>query len=521
MSTLRTWCGIKKCASKKRRRDEEGFLKSDLNHELSILIGFGRKAINVHRHQCGPTVGTDGLIDPLSLVSSCASRFSIPYPKVAQCISDCIRIRFIASYKTFHGHDQFKPGYWLVAAKVGGRELKFRSKLETESKAGSGLKSKTETESASWLTVSWVDMQDERIPSISTRAESRTKASHLLSLNQLERCFCSTIFPSFRITSSSTSTPVLPPPPIALLRPLFASSAPTVLPPPPPVTLPQPPVQQPTTSVPQPFTPVPQPTTPVPQPITPVQEPTTPVPQPTTPVPQPTTPVQQPTTPVPQPTTPVQQTTTPVPQPTTPVQQPTTPVPQPTTPVQQTTTPVPQPTTPVQQPTTPVPQPTTPVQQTTTPVQPSTIPSSHGILQTCIEDNQYKINISLTGYRKSDIIVNVNNDVLTIQAMHSHAGNNQHYRDVRTLPPNVDINFSWTYDGQMLFIVFPIKVLPETEVLVVEQITETNTQQTTEQITEPVTQQVVDPITEISDSWVFEFDREKMNTRKNKQNVKH
>ncbi|GBP62986.1 hypothetical protein EVAR_44039_1 [Eumeta japonica] len=96
-----------------------------------------------------------------------------------------------------------------------------------------------------------------------------------------------------------------------------------------------------------------------------------------------------------------------------------------------------------------------------------------GTSQSGVQGNQYSINITLIGYQESDIVVKAKDCLLMIQAVHTDDGGNQrHYMDVRTLPSNVNVSGSWTYDGQTLRIVFPLSATTTTEVSTGEQNTE-------------------------------------------------
>lgn len=75
-----------------------------------------------------------------------------------------------------------------------------------------------------------------------------------------------------------------------------------------------------------------------------------------------------------------------------------------------------------------------------------------------VEDNQYFVSITLTGFDEKDIAVKAREGVLMIQAVHStEYGNERSYIDLRTLPTYVNVNGTWTYDKDVLKITFPLK----------------------------------------------------------------
>ncbi|XP_026756685.1 uncharacterized protein LOC113516465 [Galleria mellonella] len=79
--------------------------------------------------------------------------------------------------------------------------------------------------------------------------------------------------------------------------------------------------------------------------------------------------------------------------------------------------------------------------------------SSEGVV-----DNQYKIVIPLSGYQEQEIAVKAREGVLMVQAVHKYNDVSQRsYLDVRTLPESVNLTGTWTYDKDLLTIVFPLK----------------------------------------------------------------
>lgn len=79
-----------------------------------------------------------------------------------------------------------------------------------------------------------------------------------------------------------------------------------------------------------------------------------------------------------------------------------------------------------------------------------------------VEDNEYRVTISLTGFDEKDIVVKAREGVLMIQAVHtSEAGNERTFIDLRSLPTYVNVNGTWTYDKDVVKIVFPLKDRPK------------------------------------------------------------
>lgn len=98
-----------------------------------------------------------------------------------------------------------------------------------------------------------------------------------------------------------------------------------------------------------------------------------------------------------------------------------------------------------------------------------------------IEDNQYAVTITLTGFDEKDIAVKAREGVLMIQAVHNtEDGNEKSYIDLRTLPTYVNVNGTWTYDKGVLKISFPLKEKPTEDGGVTESTT-TTTEATTEE----------------------------------------
>lgn len=86
-----------------------------------------------------------------------------------------------------------------------------------------------------------------------------------------------------------------------------------------------------------------------------------------------------------------------------------------------------------------------------------TTPSNEGV-----EDDQYHVTITLTGFDEKDIAVNAREGVLMIQAVHYTEGSNERsYIDFRNLPSYVNVNGTWTYDKGVLKITFPLKERPK------------------------------------------------------------
>lgn len=75
-----------------------------------------------------------------------------------------------------------------------------------------------------------------------------------------------------------------------------------------------------------------------------------------------------------------------------------------------------------------------------------------------VQDNQYKINIALTGFEEKNIVVKARDGLVMVQATQTSAeGNGRSYMDVRSLPSFVNVAGSWTYEQGLLKIVFPLK----------------------------------------------------------------
>lgn len=79
-----------------------------------------------------------------------------------------------------------------------------------------------------------------------------------------------------------------------------------------------------------------------------------------------------------------------------------------------------------------------------------------------VENNEYCVTISLTGFDEQDIAVKAREGVLMIQAVHKTEDSNEKtYIDLRTLPTYVNVNGTWTYDKDILKITFPLKERPK------------------------------------------------------------
>lgn len=98
-----------------------------------------------------------------------------------------------------------------------------------------------------------------------------------------------------------------------------------------------------------------------------------------------------------------------------------------------------------------------------------------------VEDNQYVVTITLTGFDEKDIAVKAREGVLMIQAVHNtEDGNERNYIDLRTLPSYVNVNGTWTYNKGVLKITFPLKEKPTEDDGVTEE-AKTTTEATTEE----------------------------------------
>ncbi|XP_068626478.1 uncharacterized protein [Battus philenor] len=75
---------------------------------------------------------------------------------------------------------------------------------------------------------------------------------------------------------------------------------------------------------------------------------------------------------------------------------------------------------------------------------------------------EYIVTIPLTGFEEKDIVVKAREGVLMVQAVQKMNGVDQRtYLDVRTLPERLNVTGSWTYDKDILKIVFPPLTKPE------------------------------------------------------------
>lgn len=81
-----------------------------------------------------------------------------------------------------------------------------------------------------------------------------------------------------------------------------------------------------------------------------------------------------------------------------------------------------------------------------------------------VDGKQYKITIPLAGFDEKDIVVKAREGLLMVQAVHKLEGDatgERSYLDIKTLPSRVNVTGSWTYEDNVLKIVFPLK--PEAE----------------------------------------------------------
>nr|AKS40080.1 small heat shock protein 20.4 [Grapholita molesta] len=76
-----------------------------------------------------------------------------------------------------------------------------------------------------------------------------------------------------------------------------------------------------------------------------------------------------------------------------------------------------------------------------------------------LQGSQYKININLNGFDEKEITVKAREGLVMVQAIHkSEDGGERNYLDVRSLPTFVKAESgSWTYDGNLLKVVFDVK----------------------------------------------------------------
>lgn len=74
-----------------------------------------------------------------------------------------------------------------------------------------------------------------------------------------------------------------------------------------------------------------------------------------------------------------------------------------------------------------------------------------------VEGNEYRITITLSGFKEEDIIVKAREGLLMIQAHHKYEeGSERNYLDIRHLPSAVNVTGTWTFDKGVLKVVFPL-----------------------------------------------------------------
>ncbi|XP_047520753.1 uncharacterized protein LOC125060042 [Pieris napi] len=80
----------------------------------------------------------------------------------------------------------------------------------------------------------------------------------------------------------------------------------------------------------------------------------------------------------------------------------------------------------------------------------------HIVTKEGVEGNEYKIEIPLTGFLESDISVKARPGLLKVVAKHNNGPGSTSYYITRSLPAFVGANGDWTYENDILKIVFPL-----------------------------------------------------------------
>jgi HSP20 family molecular chaperone IbpA len=81
-----------------------------------------------------------------------------------------------------------------------------------------------------------------------------------------------------------------------------------------------------------------------------------------------------------------------------------------------------------------------------------------------VDGKTYKVTIPLSGFDEKNIIVKAREGVLMVQAIHKiDEGSARSFLNVHNLPANVDIAGVWTFENELLTVVFPLKGVTTTE----------------------------------------------------------